>query len=175
MYRAVPKLASPRRQPCGSVFQQPIAICSLECCDQNTLNDGQGCYPHSSRCGLAGGGGRAGFPGDVYGLSLDAFTKHEPMIAGKLACVIARPQDQVVRLCDHDQFFITSSPGHTLTRCLWMVCRLICLRSASLHAAQRRRVDHGNPVTQQRGAVPDLRTGRATEVNFSIFFTFGRD
>ncbi len=53
MYRAVPKPASPRRQPCGSVFQQPIATCGLECCDQNTMFDGHECYPHSSRCGLA--------------------------------------------------------------------------------------------------------------------------
>jgi hypothetical protein len=117
--------------------------------------------------GSPGAGGRAGLPGDVYGLSLDTFTKHEPLIAGKLACAISRPQDQVVRLCDHDQFFITSSPDQTLTRCLWMVRRLICLRSASLHAAQRRRGHHGNPVTQQCGCVPDLRTGRATDVEIS--------
>ena len=100
---------------CGSILQLPTAACGLECCDQNTMIDEQGWYPHSSRCGLAGGGGRSGLPGDVYGLSLDAFTKHEPMIAGKLAGVIARPQDQVVRLCDHDQFFITSSAEHLIS------------------------------------------------------------
>jgi hypothetical protein len=42
----------------------------------------------------------------------EASAQHEAVVAGKLARVIARPQDQVIRLRDDHQFFVPFQIGH---------------------------------------------------------------
>ena len=42
----------------------------------------------------------------VVEVPFDAFAQHEAVVAGEFAGVIARPQDQVIRLRDDDQFFM---------------------------------------------------------------------
>ena len=47
---------------------------------------------------------------------LDTFTQHEAVILGKLPGVVARPQDQVVCFCDHNQLFVLLATGHYLVQ-----------------------------------------------------------
>jgi len=42
----------------------------------------------------------------VVEIAFDPLAEHEPMITGEAAGVVARPEDQVVSLGDHDQFLV---------------------------------------------------------------------
>jgi len=42
----------------------------------------------------------------VVEIAFDPLAEHEPMITGEAARVVARPEDQVVSLGDHDQFLV---------------------------------------------------------------------
>ena len=45
----------------------------------------------------------------VVEVAFNAFAQHEAVIAGEFARVVARPQDQVIRLRDDHQFFVPFS------------------------------------------------------------------
>ena len=45
-------------------------------------------------------------------IPLNPFAQHEAVIAGKLAGVVARPQDQVIRLRDNRKFFVVPASRH---------------------------------------------------------------
>ena len=48
----------------------------------------------------------------VVQVPFDPFAQHEAVVAGEFARVVARPQDQVIRLRDDDQFFVSFQVGH---------------------------------------------------------------
>jgi hypothetical protein len=48
----------------------------------------------------------------ISSVPLDPLAQHEAMVPWELARVMARPQDQVIRLRDDDQFFMPFKVGH---------------------------------------------------------------
>jgi hypothetical protein len=49
---------------------------------------------------------------EVVQVPLDALAQDEAVVAGELAGVMARPEDQVICLRDDDQFLMVPANGH---------------------------------------------------------------
>jgi hypothetical protein len=43
----------------------------------------------------------------VVQVPLDPLAQHKPVVAGELARMVAGPEDQVIRLSDHDDFLLS--------------------------------------------------------------------